>query len=469
MTRGEHSVPTVLVINHANGPHLGGAELSLLSILDTWRSAHAVDLIVASPLPTGSMTRALQDRGHRNIELAMPQWIVGDGAGGWARRKAILHVGLHAIRELRGVIRTEQVSLVVTNTIVQPWGALAAAAEGVPHVWMIREFGDHDQGFSYPFGRTRTRREIGILSSIAVVNSHAVAADYGGVFESPPIVSYPPVDLRLVAAMADPPGVETEERTVRAVVPARLSREKGQWRVIEALAELGRDHSDAHALRVDFIGGASDKSTLAQLRSLARARGVLHQVRFLGEHQNPYRLMKRADFAVVPSGREAFGRATLEALSLGLPVITTRTGAGAELVDASCGLLFEPDDISGLAAAMLTYLQDPRLRLAHSRCAIERAESISSNGDVSEGLAARLTDAIALDPAQLPQEWKTMLTAHAGGPTVPLHLQILARLEMNARKGLRGLLNPRRTFSRLLGHAFSRAGYDNPVVVQAER
>ena len=47
----------------------------------------------------------------------------------------------------RGLIEagTRRPDLVVTNTVVAPWGAFAAKALGIPHAWFVREYGDLDR------------------------------------------------------------------------------------------------------------------------------------------------------------------------------------------------------------------------------------------------------------------------------------------------------------------------------------
>ena len=69
------------------------------------------------------------------------------------------------------------------------------------------------------------------------------------------------------------------------------------------------------------------------------------------------------EVVVVPSRREAFGRVALEAMQAGVPVVAARTGGLAELIqDEKNGLLFEPDDPSGLAQCIIRLAGDPGLR-----------------------------------------------------------------------------------------------------------
>jgi alpha-maltose-1-phosphate synthase len=72
------------------------------------------------------------------------------------------------------------------------------------------------------------------------------------------------------------------------------------------------------------------------------------------------RLYERAFAFVLPTLREAFGLAYLEAMSYGLPCIGSRIEAIPEIVaEGETGLLVPPRDPAALAAAMLTLLDHP--------------------------------------------------------------------------------------------------------------
>jgi glycosyltransferase involved in cell wall biosynthesis len=86
-------------------------------------------------------------------------------------------------------------------------------------------------------------------------------------------------------------------------------------------------------------------------------------------------------------------------MAIGLPVVATRVGGVAELVeDGVTGLLVEPDDADGLADALATLIGDPERREALGRAAVQR---IADRFDAREagtemlGLYRRLTAASA--------------------------------------------------------------------------
>lgn len=87
------------------------------------------------------------------------------------------------------------------------------------------------------------------------------------------------------------------------------------------------------------------------------------------------RLFAEADAFVFPTRADCLPLAVLEAMAMGLPVITTAVGALSEAVgDGDAGLIVPPDDAPALARAITTMAASPELRARFSRRAREIAE-----------------------------------------------------------------------------------------------
>ena len=73
--------------------------------------------------------------------------------------------------------------------------------------------------------------------------------------------------------------------------------------------------------------------------------------------------MRQFDVLVVPSRWEAFGLVALEALALGVPVVATRVGGLAEVIeDSTSGILVDSRSPEDLARAVRRVSDDPQLR-----------------------------------------------------------------------------------------------------------
>ena len=95
------------------------------------------------------------------------------------------------------------------------------------------------------------------------------------------------------------------------------------------------------------------------------------------------------DVFVLASRGENLPMAVLEAMALGLPVVATRVGGVPEVVlEGETGLLVEPDDATGLAAALSTLLENRPLCERLGRAGASRVAAEFS----SDGLARRTVD-----------------------------------------------------------------------------
>ena len=129
---------------------------------------------------------------------------------------------------------------------------------------------------------------------------------------------------------------------------------------------------------LQLIGGGGEYQK--HVEELANNPKMGGRVDLIGwtERENVAKIMRNADVFVMPSLRECGGTAILEAMALGLPVITTNWGGPADYVNSSCGILVEPSSeenfIQGLADAIVTLCDDKELRSQLSSGAIERVK-----------------------------------------------------------------------------------------------
>jgi len=442
---------SAVVLSHSMSDHLGGAERSLLTVLEEWKRADPmVNPLVVSPGP-GAMHSAVSARGYRTAIIDMSGWTVSSEAGGSAARELRSRQNARATRELLRLLDDELPDLVVTNTLVHPWAAIAAASRGIPHVWFVREFGEESQGFRWPEGRQEAIADIAAMSTAVVVNSRAVASMFddtaGG---TPVIVSFPPVDVDAVRLRAGE-SVELEEPdapVLRVGVLGRVTRSKGQWRLIEALA-----HVHARGIELRMVGAVLDPGAERELTLRARALAPHVRVCFDGERDNPFPLLAACDVAVIPSDKEAFGRSTLECLALGLPVVTTSSGAGAELViDGHCGRLVDPDDFAELGRALDDYAASEALRASHSEAARNRADEIVSGADSIVTAIETLRAAPARAAGSLPERWRRWLDAvdSVPPPRRDLLLRLRSRVVQVAQLGVRAAREPGKAVRRIV-------------------
>jgi UDP-glucose:(heptosyl)LPS alpha-1,3-glucosyltransferase len=88
------------------------------------------------------------------------------------------------------------------------------------------------------------------------------------------------------------------------------------------------------------------------MRKLAQTLGVDQRVLFLGAQADVRPFYGAADVFALPTLYDPFPNAVLEALACGLPVVTTTTCGGAELINDANGAVVSAGDPAGLAVAL---------------------------------------------------------------------------------------------------------------------
>ena len=120
-----------------------------------------------------------------------------------------------------------------------------------------------------------------------------------------------------------------------------------------------------------WVAGGDDTGAW---RRLARALGVAGRVRFLGFRADLPAVFAAADALLLPTRYDAFANVCLEAAAAGLPVVTSGANGAAELFADGGGIVVQPDDVAGFAAA-LEALGEPgaRRRLGEAARAVAAA------------------------------------------------------------------------------------------------
>lgn len=177
------------------------------------------------------------------------------------------------------------------------------------------------------------------------------------------------------------------------VVPlfaARLEAWKGPAILIEALGKL-RHRTDWTAWLVGGPQKGNETEFLDRLKTRAGELNIADRVRFLGRRSDVPRLMLAADIHCQPNtGGEPFGLAFVEALSAGLPLVTSDIGGAKEIVTPEVGLLTVANDPAATAAAIERLMTNSNERAAMSNSAPARAAALCDSGSSMRSLSAML-------------------------------------------------------------------------------
>lgn len=145
-------------------------------------------------------------------------------------------------------------------------------------------------------------------------------------------------------------------------------------RISDVLAVFYRIQTEVDAILL-MIGEGPDKE---KLRQEAQGLGIIDKVKFLGKTSEVERILCMSDLFILPSEKESFGLAALEAMAAGVPVISTNTGGLPEVnVDGVTGYTSDVGDVHDMSENALHLLKDPALHKEFSDNAKKQAEKYS--------------------------------------------------------------------------------------------
>lgn len=135
--------------------------------------------------------------------------------------------------------------------------------------------------------------------------------------------------------------------------------------------KLLKEIEDKIPVKLVLVGDGPDRS---ECERLARELHLIHKVVFLGKQEGLVEILNCADLFLIPSQSESFGLAALEAMSCGLPVISSSVGGLPELVRHNeTGYIAEIGDIDRMARYTLDLLTNDKKYKMFSDKARKRA------------------------------------------------------------------------------------------------
>ncbi len=169
----------------------------------------------------------------------------------------------------------------------------------------------------------------------------------------------------------------------------RLSSLKGHGLFLMAFAKAYQKDNNLLAI----IVGDDDKNPqrLITLKDTAQSLGIGDAVRFVGKQQQMREIYHLSDVVVSASTKpEAFGRTVVEALAMNCLTIAPAHGGAMDIIQANKnGILFTPSDCDGLATAMLSVFELPKIDLRESVSAFSLQQMVQKTRAVYDEVLAK--------------------------------------------------------------------------------
>jgi glycosyltransferase involved in cell wall biosynthesis len=365
----------ILFLNYEYPPLGGGAANATAYLLAEFSRMDGVDVEL--------VTSSVDNRYHRESigdHIVIHRLPIGKNAGNlhFQSVKDLLMYTWRSYRFARTLLRQEKYDVVQTFFTI-PCGAVAWKLHnefGVPYIVSLR--GSDVPGYSdrfkwlYPFLRPIVRT-IWRRASAVIANSQGL--------KKLALETNPTQPMNIIPNGVDTkhfvPGTQAVRKDSSIISltlgASRVTDRKGIKYLIEAIQLLKNEYT--FALKVIGEGNAK-----ARLEQRVRDADLMSRITFAGRvpREETLRYYQEADIFVLPSLNEGMSNAMLEALSCGLPIITTRTGGADELIQEGVnGLLVKQRDVKDLAKALRILAQDADLRQRMGAQSRALAESMS--------------------------------------------------------------------------------------------
>ena len=356
----------ILFVTHYGGFY--GANKSLLTLMLLLRERYGVQPIVLLP-SMGPMCERLKEESISYKVFHYYWWVnYNRGIFQWLLNKRKQLVNLTRVGGLCNLFKDNSIDLIYSNSICVNVGFFIAKRLGVPHIWQAREsLVQYSLSLSLPLSKR--------IWASPVNRKYLLISDYMMSYYKPILPAermarvYNGVNLPLGTRRMKENCIGKRLQIVSVGV---LCEQKNQMELLKAQAVLLK-----RGIEVDvWLIGTEKQDYAVKLHNYVKKEGMENLVHFVGHTDDVFELLQRMNLGVVSAHDEAFGRVTVEYMLMRMPVVVSRSGANAELIEPGItGEIYHLGDVEALADAIEDYVKHP--------------EQLETQGEVAEQKARR--------------------------------------------------------------------------------
>lgn len=288
------------------------------------------------------------------------------------------------------LIKETDPDIVHTNMESVLSAGIAAKIRGVPHIHHVRS-----TSIAKPkWACDMLIKAIDIFSDRIITNSEAVAElFYKRGLRQKVAVVYNGVDIpgfnTAVKSASFRKSFGISESAPLIGTACRINPRKGLEFFIKAAALVKESIPAARFVIIGEAFGADEEKYRRNLTRLSEKMGTDKEIIFTGRREDVKEAISALDVVSLSSLDEGFGRVLIEAMALGKPVVSFRTGgAGCVIEDGVTGMLVALKDARALAEGIIFLLNNRdiagRMGLKARECAESKFSSEKSSRKIKE-------------------------------------------------------------------------------------
>ena len=177
-----------------------------------------------------------------------------------------------------------------------------------------------------------------------------------------------------IAPNLEPSSASAEVRRKYACDGEKILCHISNFRKVKRVEDVVRIFYKVRSMVPSKLILAGDGPERYTLERRVRELGIGHDVIFLGKVRDTAHVLEISDVFLLPSETESFGLAALEAMAMGVPVISSNTGGIPEVnTHGYSGFLSDVGDVQGMAQNTLMLLTNENLLQQFKAQALKRA------------------------------------------------------------------------------------------------
>lgn len=276
------------------------------------------------------------------------------------------------VRNLRRIIKAEKPDILLSFCVKANYRAIMASlGMDIPVVISVR----NDPKVDYVGGSKPLMNKM-LLNRAAgcVFQTQEAREFFDAVLQKKSIIICNPINEKYLKA-------ERKPAARKIVFVGRIVEQKNPMLLVKAFEGLLQKHPDYHLY---FYGEGLEDDSLEKIRqyleeNLPQRKRTKENIHFMGLSDTLEKDMADAAMFVLPSDYEGMPNALMEAMALGLPVISTDCPCGGSrywISPGKTGQLVPVGDVKGLTQAMEWYISHPdkaEVMGIHARQRLEEA------------------------------------------------------------------------------------------------